>query len=730
MARWDDLHRAIEAKDTEAAERLWLELMESESASVDPFLAAAKRLAAQQGGKREAGILLWMLAESLKEKGRERDLVRVLGQLAHTGPDDGSIRTGLTEAVKRAYPGRADLDGLLEKSGVLHGPTAELASQCDTLEGYLQLEPGGYVFHKSGWGVGRVVQYLPEAGRCVIDFRTKPGHQMDIETAAKVLERLEPTDIRAMAMADPKALRAFAHEKPLEVLRQALSRFKGSAQLRHLKDVLVPDAVAPTVWLEWWKEARKAALLDPRFSVGTGRDPRIEFQESARVDFRAQLAKTLKATATATQRQQAVRDLLATVGQDAEARQALVEATRAETERTPDPGLRLAWQMLLAEVEGRDALQGLKTFFSTATEPGHLVRRIVDEAFRALAARALLEARPDGPDLVLLLAFEDDPVIADAAVDGLEKVGRKDLYDKLLKKVDEAPLTYPNLFAWYVKGLRRNRWSDRTASPFTLAERVMKTLDAVEYRQRRTGSAADRTAVGALESVLSEKNCGLVEEAAETTDTPGARHLLMLLEKNLGLKGRLLQKLQDALLRVHPSAFKDPDSAEPVDAETGVRSQQIYMSRTGLDRLRSDYERITNQEIPANAAEIARAREFGDLRENAEYHAAREKHGLLTARAQAMRADLTRAVILTRDIVRTDAVSVGTRVRLRDKNGEERRYVLLGPPDADVEHGVISYLTPLGQALMGKKPGEPVRVDLGDAVHELVVLEVESAIGE
>jgi transcription elongation factor GreA len=729
MARWDDLHRAIEAKDSEGAERIWLELIESDPEAIDRFLTASRAMAAQQGGKREAGILLWMLAESLKEKGKDRVLVRVLGQLARTGPDDGSIRTGLIEACRRAYPERADLEGLLEKSGVLHGPTPELATQADALEGYLQLEPGGYVFHKSGWGVGRVVQYLPEVGRCVIDFRNKPGHQMDIDTAAKVLERLPANDIRAMAMADPKGLRSMAHDRPLEVLRQVLARFKGSAQLRHLKDTLVPDAVAPSTWSEWWKSARKAALLDPRFQVGTGRDPRIEYQATARVDFRAQVEKTLKASATPLARQQAVKDLLSTIGQEPEARQVLGEAARSEMERTADVGLRLAWQLLLAEIEGRDPVAGLKTFLAASTEPGHLIRRIADEPFRALAARALLEARPDGADLVLLLALEDDPVIAEAADEGFGRVGKPDHLQRLLKKVDEAPLTYPNLFAWYVKGLRRNRWSDRTASPYSLAERVIKTLDAVEYRARRAGSVSDRRAVGALEGLLSERSCALVQEAADATDSGGARHLLKLLEKNLGLKGRLLQRLQDTLIHAHPTALKDELTGETAaEVEAATRSLQVYMSPDGIARLRAEYERIVNQELPANSAEIARAREFGDLRENAEYHAAREKHALLTARADAMRADLTRAVAITRAIVRTDAVSVGTRVRLKDASGERRTYVLLGPPDADVDKGVISYLTPLGQALMGSKPGEHVRVEIGDALHELEVLEVECAV--
>jgi transcription elongation factor GreA len=78
--------------------------------------------------------------------------------------------------------------------------------------------------------------------------------------------------------------------------------------------------------------------------------------------------------------------------------------------------------------------------------------------------------------------------------------------------------------------------------------------------------------------------------------------------------------------------------------------------------------------------------------------------------------------------VRTDAVSVGTRVRLRDKTGEERTYTLLGPPDAAAERGVISYLTPLGQALMGRRPGERVQLDLGGEVRDLEVLKVDSGL--
>ena len=232
MARWDDLHRAIEARDPEGAEAVWMELLETDLEAVDRFVDASRLLAKQPGGRRESGILLWMLAEALKEKGLWKELIAAYVELAGLAPDDGSVRNGLIEATRQAYPGRPDLDALLEKSGVAGGANEAFAQQAQTLASYLLLEPGTYVFHKSGWGVGRIVDYLPERERCVIDFKGKPGHEMDIDAAANRLERLAADDIRAMALSDPKRLRKWASEEPLVMIQQVLQRFSGSTTAR------------------------------------------------------------------------------------------------------------------------------------------------------------------------------------------------------------------------------------------------------------------------------------------------------------------------------------------------------------------------------------------------------------------------------------------------------------------------------------------------------------------
>lgn len=731
MARWDDLHRAIEARDPEGVERIWLELLDTDLDAVDRFLDAVRALVRQSGGKRQGGILLWMLTESLKEGGRPRDLIAVHVELARMGPDDGTVRQGLVDASHAAWPERADIEALLEKSGVIGGPPEGLAEQAGLLECYLRLEPGAYVFHRSGWGVGRIVDYLPDRGRCVIDFRDRPGHEMDIDAAAGRLERLAEDDIRVMALADPKRLRTWATEDPLEMIRQVLMRFRGTTSLRHVKDALVPDAVPTSRWSTWWKEARKQIHLDPRFHVSSGRDPRLEFHGSAQVDFRTEVERTFTGCATVEARQAAAREFLTSAASDVEARATLGELVRAQIAMATRPATRLGWDLLVADLEGRDRDETLRGMAVETPDPEGILASIAVEETRAALARAMTVARPDGAETIHHAALDqDDPVLADAGVESFVAVDRGWLVPDLLDQIDAKPAMCPNLWAWYVRGLRRGRWEGRAYEAYPLVRRLLKVLDAVEYRVRRTGSAHDKKGVSALGDMLTSRSGQLIREAAEAASDAEVRHLLTVLEQNRGIKARQLQKVQAIILRTRPDALHAPDEEAPVDGElhVGERIAQIYMTPDGIGLLKAQRDKIVNEEMPSNAKEIARAREFGDLAENAEYHAAREKQGMLQAKADQLNGDIAHAVVLTPDIVRTDAVSVGVRVKLRDEEGHEIEYTLLGPPDADVASGVINYLTPLGQALMGHKPGDHVEVVVHDRARDLEVLAIENAL--
>jgi transcription elongation factor GreA len=524
-------------------------------------------------------------------------------------------------------------------------------------------------------------------------------------------------------------LRHLARTGPLEVLKKSLARLGNDAPLRHVKDVLVPDVLEKTEWAGFWREAKKAALLDPSIKMGTGSDPRLTVVEGKSEDFASTLARRLGFASGPDGKRAILREFARTAGAEPEARRLLADTARLEMHKVPeaDSSQRLAWALVLADFEGKDPKVALAPVFGEAAEPGRLLRSIDDDALRATAARACLHGRPaDGPDVLLPLALEQDVVVAEAYAEHALAAGRKDLLSRVLDPVLDDPAARPLLYAWAARGILRGRWPDRPLEPSRLAEQVLRVLHAVAYRARRDEGALDRRAVDALADLLAERNCRLISEAAAQGDVEVARHLLRLVGRNQGLKPRLMEKISDTLLRSHPTALRD----EGRDATTApvATSQELYMTASGIERLRREYDRIVGEEMPANQAEIARAREFGDLSENAEYHAAREKQALLLAKSNEIKNQIALAREIRPEIVRTDAVSVGSRVLLRDESGEEVAYSLLGPADVDVERRVINYQTPLGQSLMGRKRGETVVLDLMGARHVYQVLDIASAV--
>src|SRR3974377_1871717 len=112
--------------------------------------------------------------------------------------------------------------------------------------------------------------------------------------------------------------------------------------------------------------------------------------------------------------------------------------------------------------------------------------------------------------------------------------------------------------------------------------------------------------------------------------------------------------------------------------------ERIPISREGYEKLKGDLDRMQNGEMLAVAKRIAAARELGDLSENAEYHAAREDQGMLQAQIDALKDELSRAYLIDKNNLPTDAVVFGSQVKVKDLgSGDEEVYVLVGPGDED-----------------------------------------------
>src|ERR687885_864804 len=139
--------------------------------------------------------------------------------------------------------------------------------------------------------------------------------------------------------------------------------------------------------------------------------------------------------------------------------------------------------------------------------------------------------------------------------------------------------------------------------------------------------------------------------------------------------------------------------------------QRTPMTRTGFERLKDELDRLKRVERPAVIRAIAEARAHGDLSENAEYHAAREKQSFIEGRIAELETIIPAAEVIDVSKLSGDQVKFGARVTILDEETEEQKtYRIVGAYEADMKNNSISISSPLAKALIGKKVGDSVEV--------------------
>jgi transcription elongation factor GreA len=154
-------------------------------------------------------------------------------------------------------------------------------------------------------------------------------------------------------------------------------------------------------------------------------------------------------------------------------------------------------------------------------------------------------------------------------------------------------------------------------------------------------------------------------------------------------------------------------------------NDKIPMTSGGYDRLEAELKRLKNGERPAVIRALAEAREHGDLSENAEYHAARERQSFIEGRVLELEDKLARAEIIDIAGQNGSAAVFGAQVKLVDEEtDEEVVYQIVGPEEAEIQRGLLSIESPLGRALLGRETGDSVEVTTPRGTRYFEVLEV------
>ena len=152
---------------------------------------------------------------------------------------------------------------------------------------------------------------------------------------------------------------------------------------------------------------------------------------------------------------------------------------------------------------------------------------------------------------------------------------------------------------------------------------------------------------------------------------------------------------------------------------------KIPITINGEKRLREELDELTRVKRPKIIEAISRAREHGDLKENAEYHAARESQSFIEGRIQDIESKLSNAEVIDPLKINTkDVIVFSATVKILDENDNEKTYQIVGDDEADLKYGLISINSPIARGLIGKRIDDEVSVETPNGVQNFTILEI------
>ena len=572
------------------------------------------------------------------------------------------------------------------------------------LEPLMQLTGSGYCYHRS-WGFGKITTVDTVFARFTIDFTDKPGHQMDLGFAADSLKPIPATHILARKAADLEGLRKMAALHHLELIKVVLGSFSGQATVDQIQQVLVPDIIADD-WRKWWEAARAEMKKDGHFRLPTKKSEpviyqqeQISLQDRTLAEFKdakglkahiAIATEALKSFADLSDKQAAVNTIVAKLNEEIASHQrtqmpTALEAVfmrdelKAAAGIGPAPEDITAAQLWSQEYSVVDVLEGI---------PASKHKQVLD---------SLKAAKPHSWVDAIMRTINEVPAkqVGECATLLINEGRLADLQNALGRLVNHH--TGSTEFLLWLAKVKGDQFSQAIGPELFRA--MLTAMERDQFNEKKSNRLGD--------FIL--KETGLLKRLTEDADIEIVKDLTRALQFSPVFDDMDKRSLLARIVKVHPEV------QSLISGET-TRQQEapLIVSWASLEKKKADFDDLVTRRIPANSKDIEVARSYGDLRENHEFKAAKEEQKRLTGLKASIAAELDRSRGTDFATVRTDLVSLGTKVDLTELNsGQNEVYSVMGAWDSEPDNQIVSYLTPLAQSLMNKPVGTEVTFDMG-----------------
>ncbi|MCP5505476.1 MAG: GreA/GreB family elongation factor [Chlamydiales bacterium] len=648
----------------------------------------------------ENALVLW---EKIKGSDLGHDIFKLIFDLQTTNTPQ--LAQLALDYLKERYPEDKYFNDKIRLTGLREAISFQGA--VSNFELLTHMKKGNFVFHSGGWGIGEIIDVSFLREQLEIEFDYVPGKKdLSFENAFNTLIPIPDDHFLALRFGSPDELEERAKKNPVEVIHMLLKDL-GPSTAAEIKEELCELVIPEEEWARWWQTARSKVKKDTLIETPEELRKPFKLRESE-VSHEDRLHKALEKKPNADQLIQIIYTFLRDFPQitkNEEFRKNLEEKLReALSKGELTDSQELVLHFFIEDLnEGQD-YSPTKELIKRFTSPEDVVNGIDVIAFKKRALYDIRKLREEWIEIFLnlLLAIDQSP-LRDYILTELIQAKKE---DKIIEKLEELltfPSRYPGVLLWYFQKIMKDESlpHGKIEGKNRFFESLLILLSQLEQ------DSTQRDQIKKTLTFLTTARYNNVRKIFQTASIEAVQEFLLLATKCQSLTDHDIKIFHSLAEVVHPSLAK---MGKKYKDEENTEENVIWTTEAGYHKIKSRIHEISTVETVDNAREIEEARALGDLRENAEFKAAKERRSRLQSELRTLSEQFNRARILTKNDVHTTEVSVGVIVDCEDQDGNSLSYTLLGPWEADPDKNILSFQSKLAQSLMGHKKGDKVSV--------------------
>ena len=574
--------------------------------------------------------------------------------------------------------------------------------------------PGAYCMHHA-WGFGQIREYDFENNRILIDFfeQNRKNHPMDPGFCAKKIDILSDKHILVLQHQEPGLVDNMISKDPVSIIQKILQNdpegVLSNTEIINILNRLMGESKAK----KWWTATKKLLVKEPIIGVPAKKNGNYELREEPikpeeEILEEFYLNKKPKTKIQLAQKLHQLSSNVEVIANDLPAiLQTLTEACKDSLQLTQAERLNGVWvrnDLARHLHEDPESMEPTSGSLIEETENLSELASQVPSAYLKRFLDLLTRVYPEKWQKIIfeLLQESDGRFTNECANFLIERDLINDLKHNLTSWLMDQSIKGPVLF-WMIK----NRQAKKLSSLFEgmvnpkLLSCVFSAIDHISLH-------SDSTRRIPLADLISD-DVALIPELLHNADEETATDLAQTLLINQGFDDLTKKSILARFIKRYPNIQSLIDGSLKTDESESA----LIVSQESYDKRIKELEELVTVRIPENKKSIEIAREHGDLRENAEYHMAKDDQKVLDARRRDLEKNISRATITDFTQAETDEIGIGSVVELLEgSSGKILTFSILGAWDSAPEKNIVSYKTPLGTNLMNKKVGEEVEIDV------------------